>query len=130
MPLDNQFQPTWGTVLATFTQTGTYSSVVQLNGRLQAMYSDNYPAAAGSVVFRASVVPTGTGWPVQSANGVAAGDGTVLKLLAFGSGTYYDVRSVLAGVPPMPFCVLQVGTAGTAGVAAGGTIVLVTQAGS
>lgn len=126
MPLDNTFQPGWGTVLATFTQTGTFSSVVPLSKRIHALYSDNYPAAAGSIVVRASASPTGTGWPVQTANGVAAGDGTVLKLLAFGSGTYYDLRSVLGGVPFIPYAVLQVGTAGTAATAAGGTIVIVT----
>lgn len=126
MPDDITFTPQWGTTLATFTQTGTFSSVVPLNKRLVALYSDNFPSAAGSVVLRASASPTGTGWPVQSANGVTAGDGTILKLLAFGSGTYYDVRSVLGAVPYMPYLVLQIGTAGTTAVAAGGTIVLVT----
>ena len=126
MPADFEFNPQWGTVLATFTQTGTFSSVIPLSKRIEALYSDNFPSAAGSITFRASVSPTGTGWPVQTGNGVAAGDGTVLKLLAFGSGTYYDLMSVLGVVPFMPYVVLQVGTAGTAGVAAGGTIVIVT----
>ena len=126
MPDDSQYQPQWGTAHATFGQSGTYSSVVPLSKRVVALYSDNFPSAAGSVVFRASLSPVGSGWPVQSANGVAAGDGTVLKLLAFGSGTYYDVRSVLGVAPLIPYLVLQIGTAGTTGVAAGGTIVLVT----
>lgn len=126
MPSDSQFQPGWGTVLATFTQTGTYSSVVQLNKKIVALYSDNFPSAAGSVVFRASASPSGTGWPVQGANGVAAGDGTILKLLAFGSGTYYALNDAVGAVPFMPFVVLQIGTAGTTATAAGGTIVLVT----
>ena len=126
MPADNVFQPQWGTALATFAQRGTYSSVVPLSKRLIGLYSDDFPSAAGSVVFRASASPTGTGWPVQSANGVAAGDGTIMKLLAFGSGTFYALNSAVAPVPYMPFVVLQIGTAGTAGAAAGGTIVLVT----
>lgn len=126
MPSDNQFQAAWGTTLATFTQRGTYSSVVQLSKHIIGLYSDDYPAAAGSIVFRASANPAGTGWPVQSANPVAAGDGTIMKLLAFGSGTYYALNSAVSPIPYMPFVVLQIGTAGTAGVAAGGTIVLVT----
>lgn len=126
MPDDNTFQPQWGTALATFSQTGTYSAAVPLNKKVQALYSDNFPSATGSIVFRASASPSGTGYPIQSANGVAAGDGTVLKLLAFGSGTYYDVRSVLGVVPIIPYLVLQIGTAGTAHSSLGGTIVLVT----
>lgn len=126
MPDDALFQSLWGTAQATFTQTGTFSSVVPLNKKVVALYSDNFPSAAGSVVFRASASPTGTGWPVQGANGVAAGDGTVLKLLAFGSGTYYALNGAVGATPYIPYLVLQVGTAGTAGVAAGGTIVLVT----
>lgn len=120
MPNESQFQPLWGTALATFTQTGTYSSVVQLNRRIVGLYSDNYPAAAGSVVFRASASPTGTGWPVQTS------DGTVLKALAVGSGTFYSFNTLNAPVPLLPYVVLQIDTAGTAGVAAGGTFVLVT----
>jgi hypothetical protein len=120
MPSDNQFQPAWGTVLATFTQTGTFSAVVPLSKKIVALYSDNYPAAAGSIVVRASVSPTGTGWPVQT------GDGTALKVLAFGSGTYYSFNSLNAPMPYIPYAVLQIGTAGTAGVAAGGTVVIVT----
>lgn len=120
MPDASQFQPTWGTALATFTQTGTYSAPIQLNRQLVGLYSDNYPAAAGSIVIRASASPTGTGYPVQTS------DGTVLKVLAVGSGTFYSFNTLNAPVPVLPFVVLQVGTAGTAGVAGGGTIVLVT----
>ena len=126
MPLDSVYQPAYGTALATFTQTGTYSAVVPLSKRVVALYSDNYPAAAGSVVFRASANPSGTGWPVITASPIAAGDGTILKTLAFGSGTYYSLNSLVTVIPIMPYVVLQVGTAGTAGVAAGGTIVLIT----
>lgn len=126
MPATQDFQPAWGTVLATFTQTGTYSSVLSANRPIIGLYSDNYPAAAGSIVFRASASPTGTGYPVQTASPVTASDGTVIKLLAFGSGTYYDVNTFTSDMPLLPFVVLQVGTAGTAGVAAGGTIVVVT----
>lgn len=120
MPSDSEFQPGWGTAHATFTQRGTYSAAVPLNRRLVGLYSDDYPAAAGSIVFRASANPNGTGYPVQT------GDGTVLKTLAFGSGTYYSFSNLNAPVPYMPYAVLQVGTAGTSGLAAGGTIVLVT----
>lgn len=126
MPLDNVYQPAYGTTLATFTQTGTYSAVVPLSKRIVALYSDDYPAAAGSIVFRASANPSGTGWPVQTASPVAAGDGTILKTLAFGSGTYYSLNRLVTVVPIMPYVVLQIGTAGTAGIAAGGTIVLIT----
>lgn len=126
MPLDTQYQPAWGTVLATFTQTGTYSSVVALSKRLIALYSDNFPSAAGSIVFRASASQSGTGWPMQTTSPVAANDGTILKTLAFGSGTYYALNTIIAAFPIAPYLVLQIGTVGTAGVAAGGTIVLVT----
>lgn len=126
MPADNQFQPGWGTAHATFTQTGTFSAVIPLSKRVIGLYSDNWPSAAGSIVFRTSANPGGTGWPVQSASPIAAGDGTVLKTLAFGSGTYYSLNAVVTPLPFLPYLVLQIGTAGTAAVAAGGTIVLVT----
>lgn len=126
MPADNQFTPAWGTALATFTQTGTYSSVVQLSRPAVALYSDNFPSAAGSIIFRASANPSGTGHPIQTASPVAAGDGTILKVLTFGSGTFYSLNTVVSPAPLLPFLILQIGTAGTAGVAAGGTIVLVT----
>jgi len=120
MPFDIDFQPRLGTALATFTQTGTMS-LVQLNGRLVGLYSDNYPAAAGSIDFRASFTPGGTGYKVQTP------DGTVLKLAAFGSGTYYSIGNSPMFTQPIGYIGLQIGTAGTAGVAAGGTIVLVTE---
>jgi hypothetical protein len=126
MPNDNVFQPAWGTALATFTQTGTYSSIVQLSRPIIGLYSDNFPSAAGSIILRASASPTGTGWPIQTASPVPAGDGTVLKVLAFGSGTFYALNTVITPAPLLPFLVLQIGTAGTTAVAAGGTIVLVT----
>lgn len=124
MPSDNQFQPTWGTALATFAQNGTYSSVVQLNGRLVGLYAepaDFARGAAGSITFRSSLSPTGTGYPVQT------NDGTTLRVLAFATGQYY-----LFGEPRWPtaglaFVRLQVGTDGTATAAGGGTIVLITE---
>jgi hypothetical protein len=122
MASDNQFQPRLGTALATFTQTGTYSNVVQLSGRLVGLYSDNFPSAAGSVDFRTSWTPSGTGYKVQTP------DGTVLKLLAFGSGTVYSISNTPMFTTPLSYLVLQIGTAGTAAVAAGGTIVLITEA--
>lgn len=126
MPLDNNFQPSWGTVLATFTQTGTFSGIVPLSKRLLALYSDNFPSAAGSIIFRASASPTGSGWPIITEGPVAAVAGTTVKMLSFGSGTYYDLSQTPVGIPVIPYLVLQIGTAGTAAVAAGGTIVLVT----
>ena len=118
---DQDFQSRLGTALATFTQRGTFSGLTQVNGRLVGLYSDNYPAAAGSIDFYASYAPSGTGYPVQSF------DGTVLKLSAFGSGTFYSI-----GGPPMVtnalgYIGLRIGTAGTAGAAAGGTIVFVME---
>lgn len=123
MANSNQFQSTRGTVLATFTQTGTYSAAVDLGGGwLVGCYSDNFPSAAGSLTFRATFDPTGTGWPVQTS------DGTALKVLAFGSGTFYSTGFAPWITAPMQYVRVQIGTAGTAGVAAGGTIVLVTEA--
>lgn len=121
MAEDQSFQPRLGTALATFGQTGTYSTQAQLNGRLVGMYSDTYPAAAGSIDFRASFTPGGTGYKVQTP------DGTVLKLSAFGSGTFYSIGNSPMFTQALGYIGLQIGTAGTAGVAAGGTIVLVTE---
>lgn len=119
----SQFQSTRGTVLATFGQTGTFSSAVDLGGGwLVGCYSDNWPSAAGSLIFRASADPSGTGWPVQS------WDGTALKVLSFGSGTFYSIGASPAVTAPMQYIRVQIGTAGTAGAAGGGTIVLVTEA--
>jgi hypothetical protein len=124
MPSSNQFQSTRGTVLATFTQTGSYSgTAIYLGGGwLVGMYSDNWPSAAGSITFRSSYAPTGTGWPVQTA------DGTALKVSSFGSGTFYTLGAAPFITAPMEYITLQIGTAGTAGAAAGGTIVLITEA--
>ncbi len=118
---DQDFQPRLGTALIFFTQRGTFSSVTPLSGRLVALYSDNYPTAAGSIDFYASYNPTGTGYPVQSF------DGTVLKLPAFGSGTYYTIGGAPMVTTSLGYVNLRVGTAGTANVAAGGTIVLITE---
>lgn len=126
MPDETTFQGQWGTALATFTQTGTFSAVIPLSKKLLALYSDNFPSAAGSIVLRASANPSGTGWPIITEGPVAAVGGTTLKILSFGSGTYYDISTATIPIPFFPYLVLQIGTAGTAGVAAGGTIVLVT----
>lgn len=123
MATSDQFQSTRGTVLATFGQTGTFSSAVDLGGGwLVGCYSDNWPSAAGSLTFRASWNPSGTGWPVQTT------DGTALKVLSFGSGTFYSLGYAPFVTAPMQYIRVQIGTAGTAGAAAGGTIVLVTEA--
>lgn len=121
MAADQSFQPRLGTALATFTQTGTYSTQVQLNGQLVGLYSDNWPSAAGSIDFRASWTPGGTGYKVQTP------DGTVLKLAAFGSGTMYGIGNTPMFTNMLGYLTLHIGTAGTAGVAAGGTMVLITD---
>lgn len=120
MASDQDFQPRLGTALATFTNTGTYSQVVYLNGRLIGMYSDTWPSTAGSVDIRTSWNASGTGYKVQTP------DGTVLKLPAFAAGTMYSFGQTPNFTNTLGFTILQVGTAGTAG-AAGGTIVLVTE---
>ena len=120
--LSSDFQVSRGTALATFTQRGTYSAPVYLGGGwLVGMYSDNWPTAAGSVDFRSAWGGAGTGYLVQNL------EGTVLKLSAFGSGTMYTMGYVPWLTAGLEYVILQIGTAGTAGVAAGGTIVLVTS---
>lgn len=119
MAADQDFQPRLGTALAIFANSGTIATV-QLNGKLVGLYSDTYPAAAGSIDFRASYTPGGTGYRVQTP------DGTVLKLAAFGSGTFYTLGNTPLFTQALGYIGLQVGTAGTPG-AAGGTIVLVTE---
>jgi hypothetical protein len=118
---DQDFQPRLGTALATFAQSGTISNKVQLNGRLVGLYSDNYPVAAGSIDFYSSYSPSGTGYPVQTP------DGTVLKLAAFGAGTFYTFGNTPMVTQGLGYVGLRVGTAGTATTTAGGTIVLVSE---
>jgi hypothetical protein len=121
MALSSDFQTTRGTVLATFTQTGTYSAAVDLGGGwLVGCYSDNWPGAAGSFTVRSSWNASGTGYPVQTV------DGTVLRVLSSGSGTFNSLGHSPWNTAPLQYVTLQVGTAGTAGIAAGGTVVLVT----
>lgn len=120
MNTDTEFQARLGTALATFAAGGTYSAQLQLNGRLIGLYSDNFPVAPGSITFRASYTPAGTGYPVQTA------DGTVLKVLAFGSGTYYQMNTSPWTTQGLMFTTLQIPAGGTTG-AGGGTIVLVTE---
>ena len=119
MPTPTQFQTLRGTVAVTFTQTGTYSSEADMGGMtLVGMYSPNWPSAAGSITFRSDWDSSGSGYPVMTELGVP------FRMTAFGSGTFY---SFTPGTVPaaMQYVTLQVGTAGTAGVAAGGTIILV-----
>lgn len=89
--------------------------------RLVGMYSDVWPGAAGSLTFRSGWTDTGTGWPVVNEAGV------LYRVNPFGSANYY---SFSVGSVPMAaqYVTLQVGTAGTAGIAGGGTIVLVGEA--
>ena len=119
MAADQDFQPRLGTAQIFFSASGTIATA-QINGRLVGLYSDNYPTAAGSIDFRASYTPGGTGYKVQTP------DGTVLKLSAFGSGTFYSFGNTPMFTSALGYIGLQVGTAGTAGVG-GGTIVLVTE---
>lgn len=121
---DNQWSSRWGTALATFAQNGTYSSVVQLNGRLAALYadpSDFARGAAGSITFRASYNASGTGHPVQT------NDGTVLRVLAFATGQFYIFGEGRWPTAGMGYVRLQMGTDGTATAASGGTVVLITE---
>lgn len=120
MPTFAEFQNRRGTALATFTQGGTYSSVVTMGGMaLIGVYSPNYPAAAGSLTFRASGV-SGNGYPVHSEASV------VYRVNPFGSGTYYALTA--GSALRVPYLVVEVPAGGTPGVAAGGTIVLVGEA--
>lgn len=119
MATPNQFQERRGTVAVTFTQTGTYSTIANMGGmRLVGAYSPNFPAAAGSVTFRSDFNPSGTGYPVMTELGVP------YRMTALGSGTFY---SFTPGTVPVAaqYITLEIGTAGTAGVAAGGTVILV-----
>ncbi len=121
MAQSSEFQATRGTVLATFAQGGTYSAPVDLGGGwLMGAYSDNWGGAAGSVLFRASWTPTGTGYPVQTL------DGTALKVLAFGSGTFYSLGHAPWNTAGMQYITVQVPPSGTPSAVAGGTMVLVT----
>lgn len=122
MATSDQFTSTRGTVLATFAQNGTYGAAVDLGGGcLVGCYSDNWPGGAGSLTFRSSWNPSGTGYPVQTI------DGTALKVLSFGSGTFNSLGHAPWNTAPLQYVLVQVGTAGTAGIAGGGTIVLVTR---
>lgn len=123
MAASSDYQNSRGTAQATFTQGGTYSTMVDLGGGwLTGMYSADWPGAAGSVFFRG--VPwsqSGTGYQLQTL------DGTVLKALSFGSGTFLSMGHAPWITAPMQYCIVQVAAGGTPGVAAGGTIVLVTS---
>ena len=121
MAQSQDFNVTRGTVLATFGQNGTYSNTVDLGGGwLVGAYSDNWPGAAGSFTLRSSWAPAGTGYPVQTL------DGTVLRILSSGSGTFNTMGHSPWITAPINYVVLQVGTAGTAGISGGGTVVLIT----
>lgn len=121
MASSNDFQTTRGTVLATFTQTGTYSGMIDLGGGwLVGVFSGNWPSTAGTIDFLSSYLPSGTGFPVQTL------DGTVLRTGAFGSGSFFTLGHAPWNTAPLQYVNLRIGTAGTAGVAAGGTIVLIT----
>jgi hypothetical protein len=116
-----EFNTTRGTVLATFTQGGTYSTTVDLGGGwLVGAYSDNWPGGAGSVSFRNSWNPSGTGYPVQSP------DGTALKIVSWGSAQFFSLGAAPWNTAPLQYVTVHLPAAGTAGIAAGGTIVLVT----
>jgi hypothetical protein len=124
MPSDSQFQPNFGTALATFAQNGTYSGAIQLNGRLVGLYAepaDFARGAAGSITFRSSWNPAGTGYPVQT------NDGTVLRVLAFATGQFYTFGEPRWPTAGLEYLRLQMGTDGTATAASGGTIVLITE---
>lgn len=125
MPDDFQWQPRLGTALCTFAQNGTYSAVVQISGRLVGLYAepaDFARGAAGSITFRSSFNPSGTGYPVQT------NDGTALRVLAFATGQIYSFgEDRFTTLALGPYVRLQMGTDGTATGATGGTIILLTE---
>jgi hypothetical protein len=119
MSTPSEFQSRRGTVLATFATNGTYSAPVDMGGlNLVGLYSDNWPSAAGSLTFRSTFDPLGTGWPILNEGGAP------YRVSAFGSGSFVQFQPGSAIVAAQ-YLTVQVGTAGTAGVAAGGTIVLI-----
>lgn len=121
MAQSQDFQTTRGTVLATFAQGGTYSAATDLGGGwLMGIYSDNWGGAAGSVLFRASWSAAGTGYSVQTL------DGTALKVLAFGSGTFYTLGHAPWNTAPLQYIRVEVPPSGTTANVAGGTMVLIT----
>lgn len=122
MPAPTDFQSTLGTAAATFTQTGTYSSVVDMGGMaLVGLYSPAWPGGAGSLTLRAVPDPTGTGYPLANEAGVA------YRINPFGSDTFYTFQP--GSVPQAArYLIVQVGTAGTTAAAGGGTIVLIGKA--
>lgn len=123
MPTPNQFQTRRGTVLATFTQGGTYSAPVDMGGlNLVGLYSDNWPSAAGSLTFRSTFDAAGTGWPILNEGGVP------YRVSAFGSGSFVQFQPGSAIIAAQ-YLTVQVQANGTAGIAAGGTIVLIGAAG-
>lgn len=122
MPDVTKWTPHHGTTLATFAAGGTYSNAIDLGGcSLVGLYSDDFPVAPGSITFRASFNPSGTGYPVQTS------DGTPLKVFAFGSGTYYTMGGWPYETHGIQYLLLQIPAGGTTG-AGGGTIVLVGDA--
>lgn len=116
------FQSSYGTALVTFATHGTYSSMVDIRGgHISSIYAVSWAGSnTGSIAFRASHSPVGTGFPVHTFNG------TIFRIPVFAAGTFYMMESSPFETPALPFVILQVGTAGTMGHAAGGTIVLVT----
>ena len=119
MPTPNDYQSRRGTVAVTFTQTGTFSSWADMGGLdLVGIVAPTWPSAAGSLTFRAALDASGTGLPLTNEAGAP------YRVTPFGSGTYYNLTPGSV-VNCAPFLRVELGTAGTAGVAAGGTIILV-----
>jgi hypothetical protein len=122
MPIPTDFQGRRGTVAVTFTQNGTYSTWADMGGmRLVGLYAPAWPGGAGSLTFRAS-------WDGAGAGQVLANEaGSPLRVVSFGSTNYV---SFTPGTVPIAarFVACEVGTAGTAGVAGGGTVYLVGEA--
>jgi hypothetical protein len=119
MPTLDEFQNAYGTVLATFAVNGTYSAVVETRGMaVMGLYvSGALGSNAGSATFRASASPTGTGFPVHTEAGA------LYRLNPFATGTYYQITA--GSLVFAPYLRIEVGTGGTPGHAAGGTVVLV-----
>jgi hypothetical protein len=119
MPSLNEFQSAYGTILATFPVNGTYSAAIETRGMgIAGMYVVGaFGSNAGSATFRASADPSGTGFPVYSEASV------LYRINPFATGTYYQITA--GSAIRAPYLRLEVGTGGTAGHAAGGTVVLV-----
>jgi hypothetical protein len=122
----NSMQNTRGTTAAFFTPNGTYSSMIELGGgNLVGVFSPNWPSNGGTLFIRADIDPNGTGYPAVYSSAKVGNQGTSILLTTWGSGTYFVLDPTLTDA--FEYIRFAVGTAGTAGIAAGGTIYCITR---